>query len=301
LSLVDIYRSLGVTLDRSVAHLVVDGNEILKANEVRGISMEKKETKEGIDLRLVIKEGIKLKDPIHLCFGVSKERAIQKIHAEIIAEKDSHAYILAHCIFPKAKEVHHVMDGSLLIEKGAELSYEEIHWHGEKGGADVFPRLRTRNLGDFRSTFSLLKGRVGRLEIDYLVEAGEKSITEIITKVYGKENDEIRIREGVSLNGAYARSVIKSRIAVRDRAFSDVVNITEGNAPYVRGHVDCTEIVQGEAIAKATPIVKVNHEKAKVTHEAAIGSVDRKQLETLMAKGLEEKEAVDIIIKGMLR
>ncbi|MCD6508562.1 SufD family Fe-S cluster assembly protein [Candidatus Poribacteria bacterium] len=48
------------------------------------------------------------------------------------------------------------------------------------------------------------------------------------------------------------------------------------------------------------PIATVTHPTAQVTHEAAIGSVDRKQLLTLMARGLREDEAVDVIIKGML-
>ena len=42
------------------------------------------------------------------------------------------------------------------------------------------------------------------------------------------------------------------------------------------------------------------HPKAHVTHEAAIGSVDSKQLQTLMARGLSEDEAVDLIIQGLL-
>jgi len=44
----------------------------------------------------------------------------------------------------------------------------------------------------------------------------------------------------------------------------------------------------------------VKHPKAHVTHEAAIGSVDSKQLQTLMARGLSEDEATDLIIKGLL-
>jgi hypothetical protein len=47
--------------------------------------------------------------------------------------------------------------------------------------------------------------------------------------------------------------------------------------------------------------VEVFHETAKVTHEAAIGSVDKAQLETLMSRGLKQNEAIDLIIKGMLR
>jgi Fe-S cluster assembly scaffold protein SufB len=42
-------------------------------------------------------------------------------------------------------------------------------------------------------------------------------------------------------------------------------------------------------------------DRAKLTHEAAIGSVDKKQIETLMARGLMEDEAVDVVVKGMLR
>jgi hypothetical protein len=37
----------------------------------------------------------------------------------------------------------------------------------------------------------------------------------------------------------------------------------------------------------------------RVTHEAAIGTVDHQQLETLMAHGLDPQEAVDRIILGM--
>jgi len=73
------------------------------------------------------------------------------------------------------------------------------------------------------------------------------------------------------------------------------------DAPHARGHVDCKEIVQDEATASAIPIVEVKHPKAHITHEASIGSVDRKQLETLMSRGLPEDDAVEAIIQGLLR
>jgi len=87
---------------------------------------------------------------------------------------------------------------------------------------------------------------------------------------------------------------------VRDRAVGDVFTTAEGNAPGARGHMDCTEIVRGQAVARNTPIVIVRNDQARVTHEAAIGSVSRKELETLMARGLSEDDAVDIIIRGIL-
>ena len=36
-------------------------------------------------------------------------------------------------------------------------------------------------------------------------------------------------------------------------------------------------------------------------HEATIGTVNRKELASLLARGLEEEAAVDLIIRGMIR
>jgi hypothetical protein len=54
-------------------------------------------------------------------------------------------------------------------------------------------------------------------------------------------------------------------------------------------------------VARAEPIVEVSHPLAKVTHEAAVGTVDQNQLETLMARGLSPEEAIEVIVTGILR
>jgi hypothetical protein len=113
----------------------------------------------------------------------------------------------------------------------------------------------------------------------------------------------ITIKEEVALSGENARGPIKTRVALEDDASAEITGITEGKAEGACGHVDCMEIVKDNATAtaKAIPIVNVTNPLAKVTHEAAIGSVDKRQLETLMAHGLTPEEAVDVIVKGVLR
>ncbi|MCK4590175.1 MAG: SufD family Fe-S cluster assembly protein, partial [Candidatus Latescibacteria bacterium] len=121
-------------------------------------------------------------------------------------------------------------------------------------------------------------------------------------KVYGKKEDKIRLKESIYLNGAWSRGLVKSRIVVSERAQSEVLGEIIGNGPHTRGHVDCLEIVQGnEAQAKAVPLLQVVDETAKLTHEAAIGSVDKKQVQTLMARGLTETEAVETVVRGLLK
>jgi Fe-S cluster assembly scaffold protein SufB len=82
---------------------------------------------------------------------------------------------------------------------------------------------------------------------------------------------------------------------------AEIIGITEGNAAGARGRVDCMEIVKDNAVAKASPLVQVNNPLAKVTHEVAIGSVDKRQMGTLMTHGLTPEETVDVIVKGILR
>ena len=81
---------------------------------------------------------------------------------------------------------------------------------------------------------------------------------------------------------------------------AEFVNHLLTSGDRARGHVDCKEIVIGEAVAKAVPSVEVRNPSAHVTHEAAIGSVDSKQLQTLLSRGLNEDEATDLIVEGLL-
>lgn len=90
------------------------------------------------------------------------------------------------------------------------------------------------------------------------------------------------------------------RLALSGDAAGEVVGTTEGNAPETRGHIDCIEVVGDRARANAIPIVRVSDPRAQVTQEAAIGTVKRKELETLMARGLDEEAAVQMIVHGML-
>ena len=155
-------------------------------------------------------------------------------------------------------------------------------------------------IGVFGSTDYRLTTHIEACVDDYSTTCQECSVMEMTARINGTGDDIIHIKETGHLVGEGARGVLTSRIAVRENAKAEVYNDLTASAPYTRGHVDCKEIIQGNGVAKAVPIVQVGHPKAHVTHEAAIGSVDNKQLETLMARGLSEDDAVNLIIEGLL-
>jgi Fe-S cluster assembly scaffold protein SufB len=151
------------------------------------------------------------------------------------------------------------------------------------------------------SDFSLTRGSVGRLQIDQQVTALDDAVAEIKARVFGRGNDHIHIRDELVLAGRGARGLVKTRVALSGEARAEVVGIARGLAEGARGHMDCLELVRERAVARAEPIVEVWHPLAKITHEAAVGTVDQQQLETLMAHGLDPEQAIDLIVTGILQ
>jgi len=287
--------------DPHAAHLAVVGHRAVAARTVDGLTVDAVESDDDITVRVRLAPGVKLDHPVCLCFGLLGAEGRQHVTMDVGLGKGSEAHVKAHCVFPGAERVTHAMDATVRLDEGARMRYDEVHLHGP-GGVDVEARAKiTLGTGArYITDFSLLEGRVGHLVIDFDVDAGERAIAEMSARVYAHGDDRVEIRERVALAGPGARSLIRSRIALDGDAEAVVTGITEGNAPGARGHVDCTEIVRERAVARAVPLVSVSHPGAKVTHEAAIGSVDQAQLDTLMSRGLSPERAVDVIVKGIL-
>jgi Fe-S cluster assembly scaffold protein SufB len=305
--LMEAYRQAGgdpeALRQANVATLVVSANQVLMSHEIEGVRFEAEELAEGIKARIIVAPGTKVERTVHLCFGMLPAEGRQEIIASYDIGAGAEVEFLAHCTFPNAVKLQHVMDADIHIGADARMTYTEAHYHGQTGGVEVLPKAQVTvdEGGRFLTTFSLTHGRVGRLDIDYEVAVARGGVAQMTTKVYGHADDAVKVREVLHLDGEDARGLTKTRVAVRDAARSEVFTTAEGNAPGVIGHMDCTEIVRDQAEARNVPIVVVRDDRARVTHEAAIGSVNKKELETLMARGLDEDEAVDTIIRGMLR
>ncbi|HEC81209.1 MAG TPA: SufBD protein [Thermoplasmatales archaeon] len=260
--------------DKDTAHLTINLNKVVSKNLVPGLHIDTKELKDGVDIKVRLDDGVVLKKKVHLCFGVTHDRALQRIKMDVNVGRNAGISVLSHCIFPKAVDVKHVMDAKIKVGENSFYGYEEKHIHSSEGGIEVYPKavVELDRKARFKTTFELVRGRVGKLDINYSVTGLEESVMEMMSKVSGKGNDVIRIKEGGNLIGEKARGVLTSRVAVRDNARAEVYNIMRASAPYARGHVDCKEIIQGNGVATAIPVVEVKHPKAHVTHEAAIGS-----------------------------
>jgi len=282
--------------------LIVNESKVLDKQSIKGIEIKTKTRGNKLFAKINVAEGTKPKMPIHLCFGVIKERWVQDVNVQLIVGKNSDINIVSHCFFPNSKDVSHIMNGSFKIGKNSKLKYNEEHFHG-KNGAKVYPhvKINVEEGGYYESTFATKQGVIGKLDIDYKINLDKKSTANVYTKVFGRKKDNILITEELNLIGENSKGLLKSRVATTKNAKCTVKSIMKGIGKNTRGHVDCTEIIEGNGKISAIPIIEVYNKTSHITHEASLGRVNKKQLETLMSKGLTESEATKIIIRGMLR
>jgi len=285
-----------------IPRLFIHHHKVIGSNLVPGLKIKTEEQKDGIKINMVLKKDTIVKKPVQMCFGMIPKNGKQHIIMDIKLEENSKIDVIAHCTFPNAIYVEHIMDAEISIGKNASYSYFERHIHGDKGGIKVVPKAKI-NLDDhakFKTEFELLKGRVGLIDIDYDVTCAKHSVLDMMARINGKKDDVIKIRETGHLNGEHSRGVLTSRVAALDKTKAEIYSKLTASGAYARGHVDCKEIVKDNGVVSAVPIVEVNNPKAHITHEASLGSVDSKQLQTLMARGLSEDDATDLIIQGLL-
>ena len=77
----------------------------------------------------------------HIRRRITSVKGTQKITMEVKLEEGASAHFIAHCLFPKAEKVRHIMDASVTVGDGAEMRYSETHYHGPHGGVKVVPKL----------------------------------------------------------------------------------------------------------------------------------------------------------------
>ncbi len=286
------------------AKLLLDFNRIKGVQQTEGIVLKGREIPNGIVADIIIKEGTKIDEPVHLCFGVNKETGVQEIFPRIIAEDNTDVKIQAHCSFPNANGLTHKMFGHFYIGNNCKFEYNETHYHGETSGALVAP-VAFFYIGEnsvFENSFTLTKGTPGRVKIYLDIYAMKNSVIRSNVKAFGAcIKDSIRVRDAIFLEGENARSVLKMKAAARDGGEVLMYGITEANAPYCNGHVECNEIVLGKgSVCRAHPFIRAIDPTSSVSHEASLGRFPQKWLDELESKGLSEEEAIQILLEAML-
>ncbi len=239
-------------------------------------------------------------NPVQSCLYLAKERFSQNVHNVVIAEEGSSIQVITGCATsPHLVSGMHVGVSEFYVKKGAQLHFTMIHDWGEQ--VNVRPRtaVYVESGGLFVSNYISLKP-VGSLQMNpatYL--AGEGAVARFNSVLVAGKGCHLDVGSRVFLNAPGTRAEIISRAI---SAGGTIVARGElvGNAPNIKAHLECKGLILKEGLMHAIPELRGYIPGVEMSHEAAVGKIDQREIEYLMARGIDEDEAVSTIVRGFL-
>ena len=246
--------------------------------------------------------GSKTLYPVQACLYLAKSNLAQNVHNIIIAEEDSELHIITGCTTsPTGEPALHLGVSEFYVKRGARVSFTMIHnWTPE-----IAVRPRTGIIieedGLFLSNYVIMKP-VRSLQTSPLARCvGDNATVRFNSILVASPGSAMDIGSRVILDGKGAKTEIISR-AITTGGNIVARGYIEGNAPEVKGHLECRGLIlQEEGIIHAIPELRGTLAGIDLSHEAAVGKIAEEEVEYLMMRGLTRDEATATIVRGFLR
>lgn len=240
--------------------------------------------------------------PVQACLYLAKENLMQNVHNIIIAEEDSELHIITGCTTASRDEPGlHLGVSEFYIKRGARVTFTMIHSWNQATAVRPRSGIVIEEDGLFLSNYLLMKP-VHSLQMNPLAKCvGDNATARFNSILVTGEGSSLDIGSRVLLNAKGARTEIVSRAITTG---GDIIarGYIEGNAPEVKGHLECRGLILGEnGMIHAIPELKGTMAGIDLSHEAAIGKIAEEEVEYLMARGLTRDEATATIVRGFLR
>jgi Fe-S cluster assembly scaffold protein SufB len=309
-----------IQMDRSVVHCRTgqEGLEIMGINQAlarhpwlagylwRHISPDgdaitahaKAAPAEGYFIRA--RAGVKVAHPVQSCLYIARDGFAQNVHNVVIVEEGAEMHIITGCATaPHLTTGLHIGVSEFYVRKGGRLTFTMIHDWGEKinvrprsvtmveeGGVLVSNYISLRPLGSlqmFPTTHLAGRGAVGRF--NSILVASRGSRLDVGARILLEAPD--TRAEIISRAITYGGDII---------ARGDLVGRVAG----IKAHLECKGLILNDGLMRAIPELTGHVPGVEMSHEAAVGRIDRREIEYLMARGLDEETAVSTIVRGFL-
>jgi Fe-S cluster assembly scaffold protein SufB len=240
--------------------------------------------------------------PVQACLYLSKARISQNVHNIIIAEENSELHIITGCTTAlKNEPALHLGISEFYIKRGAKITFTMIHnWNPEIAVRPRSGAIVEEN-GLFLSNYVLMRP-VRSLQMYPTARCvGENSVVRYNSILVATPGSSLDVGSRAILNARGARTEIVSR-AITTGGIIVARGYIEGNAPEVKGHLECRGLILSEGgVIHAIPELRGTIPGIDLSHEAAVGKIAEEEVEYLMARGLTRSEATATIVRGFLK
>jgi Fe-S cluster assembly scaffold protein SufB len=245
--------------------------------------------------------GAQVTAPVESCLYIKTDRFSQHVHNVVIVEPEASLHIITGCTtHPGVRSGLHIGVSEFYVRRGGTLTFTMIHNWAE----DIHVRPRTGVLveegGRFISNYVLLRPVKTVQMYPTVTLAGAGAVTRLQSIFIAHPGCELDVGGRVILKAPQTRAeVIARSLSLGGRCVSRGHLV--GQVPEVKAHLECRGLILSpHGVIYAVPELEGQAAGVDMSHEAAVGRIAAEEIEYLMARGLDEEEAVSTIVRGFL-
>jgi Fe-S cluster assembly protein SufB len=256
--------------------------------------------------------GVRCPMELSTYFRINAENTGQFERTLIIADKGSYVSYLEGCTAPKRDIAQlHAAVVEIIIEEDAEVKYSTVqNWYpgdeNGKGGIYNFVTKRADCRGDrakimwtqvetgsavtWKYPSCILKGDDSQGEFYSIAITNNMQQADTGTKMVhlGKNTKSRIVSKGIS--AGKAQNTYRGLVSMHPKAQN------------ARNYTQCDSLLIGsECGAHTVPYIEVRNNTARVEHEATTSKVDDDQLFYCRSRGMDEEEAVALVVNGFCK
>lgn len=247
--------------------------------------------------------GVHVEIPLQAYFRINTENMGQFERTLIIADEGSYVHYVEGCTAPiYSSDSLHSAVVEIIVKKNARVRYTTIqNWSN-----NVYNLVTKRAVAHEGATMELVDGNIGsKVTMKYpaIFMVGEHANGETLSIAFAGTGQHQDAGAKMVHAAPHTSSSIVSKSVARGggrTSYRGLVQVLEG-AKGSKSNVLCDALLVDTISRSDTyPYVDVREDDVHMGHEATVSRVSEDQLFYLMSRGLEEKEAMAMIVRGFV-
>ena len=252
---------------------------------------------------IYVPAGVSVEIPLQAYFRINQENMGQFERTMIIVEDGGWVHYVEGCSAPVySSDSLHSAVVEIIVKDNARCRYTTIqNWSN-----NVYNLVTKRAVAYENATMEWIDGNLGsKVTMKYpaVVLRGKGAKGEILSVAYAGEGQHQDAGGKVTHVAPDTQSTIISKSISKDggrAGYRGLVRIHDG-ATNAKSNVRCDALILDEDSRSDTyPYNEIEEETASVGHEATVSKVGDEQLFYLQSRGIDEAEAMNLIVRGFI-
>ncbi|CAN5215893.1 Fe-S cluster assembly protein SufB [soil metagenome] len=252
---------------------------------------------------IYVPKGVHVDIPLQAYFRINTENMGQFERTLIIVDEDAYVHYVEGCTAPiYSSDSLHSAVVEIIVKKGARCRYTTIqNWSN-----NVYNLVTKRATCEAGATMEWVDGNIGsKVTMKYpaIYLMGEHARGETLSIAFAGEGQHQDAGAKMVHAAPHTSSSIISKSVARGggrTSYRGLIQVNEGAEPSA-SVVKCDALLVDQISRSDTyPYVDVREDDVSMAHEATVSKVSDDQLFYLMSRGMEEDEAMAMIVRGFV-